>query len=212
MKNELKTSMSTSPAAVNPAEILAKLLHRIIKQLTAEHQHIKLIGTPLGRSYIFQVRVSRADTPKLVGERGRTVRALTALVALFGRKHNVEMQFQLLEPEVGQPAPLQPFRRRDTWDHKPVEELARDVASAILLNPIVKICIVDQPNYITLLSVVTSNDEPAALVQALREPFAVIFNAIGKSEGRVLQPDVLPERDYSAKQCCSGGMAPIVIG
>jgi predicted RNA-binding protein YlqC (UPF0109 family) len=193
----------------NPAEEVGKALLAVLKALTREHQHLKLNGVPYGRSYLFQARASKSDTPKLVGERARTVRALSSLVELMGRRHRQTMQFQLLEPEVGHPGRMQPFMRQETWDAHPTEELAMQVAGECLIHPPLRVVTTNQPNYVSQFTVVANNEERQEVIDALREPFAVIFNAIGKAKGRILQPDVLHERDLNNS---SNSLAPISFG
>lgn len=193
----------------NPAQEIARVLHLLLKELTTEPQHLKLTGAPLGRAYLFQVRASRSDTPKIVGEHGKTVRALMTLVNLWGRKHSVECQFQLLEPETGNPAPMRPFQRKDKWDCNPLVELALAVGDLLFLNKCVRVDVIDEANLVSGFHLIVQDSEPNALVQAAVEPFKVIFNAIGKGKGRVLHPDIFTE---SGVNQTVSGFAPVNIG
>lgn len=140
-----------------------------------------------------------------------TIVALLAAVILTGCAGNYFRFDQVRQVRTGMTAQeLQPFRRQDKWDSKPTEELARDLANALLVHPVKLVRTQDMANYISVLTVVASDDEPIDNILALREPFATIFNAIGKIKGRVLQPDVIAERDQKAQP--ASGFAPIKIG
>ncbi|HTI71558.1 MAG TPA: hypothetical protein VMF06_16410 [Candidatus Limnocylindria bacterium] len=66
-----------------------------------------------------------------------------------------------------------------------VVDLAADLAAAIFKEP-VKIEVHDEMYHTSVIDIQTSERESHVLIDALREPLNVIFNANGKANGRHL--------------------------
>lgn len=90
---------------------------------------LKVIERP-ARVY-FNLKASIDDTPKLVGKQGLHVNAIKLLVSEFGKNFGKAHEFNLLDPDPGDVASVQPSKPVDNYDPKPLVDLLELILGAV---------------------------------------------------------------------------------
>jgi predicted RNA-binding protein YlqC (UPF0109 family) len=174
----------------SPQEICVDILTRILDQFTYHPENRKVWAAAVGRSWIIKIQLHRADTPRAVGERGSHVRALEMIAAAIGAKAGANIRTQLLEPEVGLPERYHKFKPMESWNSAEVKAIAEQIAEHAFVAP-ATVTIHDGEDFTSTLEIVVDRSENKNLASTMQQAMQVVFNAIGKANGRILVVDVV---------------------
>lgn len=175
-----------------PQQIISNLLKRIISEIIFHPEDLKITPTSIGRSWTIRVMLHRADTPRCVGKGGNHIKSMDKLANLIGAKNGVNVRVMLSEPEVGKAERYAQFKPSEKWNGQEVAKLAKDVGDAIFASETSTI-VGDVDGTTSSIEMTVSRRENKALVSAVQEAMQVLFNAIGKANGRILFLDIVEE-------------------
>jgi predicted RNA-binding protein YlqC (UPF0109 family) len=136
-----------------------------------------------------------ADTNKLIGEGAANYRALVMVMRAAGAKLGVRVQVPpIREPSVGLPERYR-FQPDPNWPEKLIERLARRTVAAVFEHEaLIRVdAFQSEPDYTTTLEIFVSRSEKPELVTMLAGPLARLFDAIGRTHGRVVILTVIAE-------------------
>jgi predicted RNA-binding protein YlqC (UPF0109 family) len=74
-------------------------LTRLIERLVSRPEAVQVRALPLGRVTEFQVRVAPEDLGPLIGRKGRTARAMRALLSARGERLGERFELKILEDD-----------------------------------------------------------------------------------------------------------------
>ncbi len=174
----------------NPQETCVNILTRILDQFTYHPETRKVWAVAVGRSWMVKLQLHRADTPRVVGERGSHIRALDTISAAIGAKNGVNIRTQLLEPEVGLPERYHKFKPAENWNTEAVTKLADDICASVFVSPYA-VKVNDGADFTSTIEIQIDRSENKTLVDTIQKAMQVVFNAVGKANGRILFVDVV---------------------
>jgi len=178
----------TMTTRTSPQDACVQILTRILDQITYHAEDRKVWAVAIGRSWMIKMQLHRADTPRVVGERGSHIKAIDALTTVIGAKSGVTIRSQLLEPEVGSTERYHKFKPAAAWNSAEVKKIAEAICEATFSAP-AKIEIHDGDDFTSTLEVIVDRSENHMLVDTVCDAMKVLFNAIGKANGRILFVD-----------------------
>jgi len=189
---------TTASRPTTPEEIAAWLARRVLEEITFHKSDLHVTPTQVGRSCMIKVQVHKADMPRAIGSGGLHHRALDTLIAAIGIKYAVNMRVNLVEPEVGRPERYERFEASHNWNSEPVVALLRDICAAVFITS-AEVSAHDAADATTNLEVTVSAREPRKIIEPIGKALQVLFNAIGKANGRIVLLDVAIEGENTAR-------------
>jgi predicted RNA-binding protein YlqC (UPF0109 family) len=177
-----------------PEQIAVELVNRILAEFTYEHEHRRVFAEAVGRSFVIKIQLHRADTPRAVGERGSHIQALDRVVAAVGNKSGVNMRAQLIEPEVGEKSQYGRFKPATNWNREGILKLLTDIGNAVFLGKTsVRLHEAGGTDITSSVELHVERTENRQLVEVVAGALKILFNAIGKANGRLLFLDVVSD-------------------
>lgn len=145
-------------------------------------------------SYTITIQAHAADTPRLIGEAGRNYRAIASMMSLIGgrARHRIHIP-PIKEPVVGVHERYQ-FCPDLHWPKEDLRSLLCRVARAMFEHPeAVRVEMEDiEATLSTNVQILVAKTEATAMVKAAQDCLTVLWDAIGKANGRLLYLDVVP--------------------
>lgn len=181
--NEKDNDMKTS------GDICA-LVRQMISFICLEPDKVRVWDEPTGRSTIIKAQCSKSDMPRVVGSGAVHVRAMEKLVELMGRRSGLSMRFRLIEPEPGNSSRHGGFKPNPNWNSEPFMTLLGGVGDAIFRYGCKVENFDDDAIGETTMDLVASTKEQAELVEFVSGPVKLLWNAMGKANGRLIFANV----------------------
>ncbi len=179
-----------------PDDIAVDLITALVKEITRYHDDLDIRTTSIGRTCIIKIQPHRADMGKVTGSKGAHIKALNALAMMIGAKHGMNIRIQLVEPEVGRIDSHLPFEPNPVWNSAEVLQLLASLCDAVFRHPVE--IETDEEGITTTIAVIVNERESMPLVMAANDAILVMFNAIGKANGRNIIVDVSSRRGMNA--------------
>lgn len=170
-------------------DFLKTTLRRIIERFTIHHNLLAIETVSVGGVVNVFIQAHRADTSRLIGERGASFRALSTLVAALAGADGYRAVLQpIAEPTAGEPEKFTRFVHNPGWDRECITRLLELLCNRIFEGraAIEARDACNQTIYVVRVPV----DEMPECVRAIGSALHVIFNAIGKSNGRLIMVGV----------------------
>lgn len=172
------------------AEKTKQLLRRLISEFTYHPEALRIVSEPIGRMGKITLQAHKADTSRIVGERGSHIKALTAIVEAIGDKEGQPLIVELIEPVFGEPERFAKYKGAENWNGEKIRQLLQDVAAAIF-RPEPKIE-THSAGETTAMEILVQQRSQSHRVDDLEIALRALFNAIGKANGRKLHVSILP--------------------
>lgn len=180
----------------NPPQLALDLVTRIVKEIALHKDELQTSLQPLGHTALITIQVSRGDMGRVIGKAGAHSRALETLVLAIGAKYDTAIRLNIAEPVGGQRDRYGAFSPHPAWDAAHVVQLLADIGQAVFPQP-VKAESIDAPGFATALELRINPRESMALARAVEQALNVLFNAIGKANGRLLTVAVVRQGEES---------------
>jgi predicted RNA-binding protein YlqC (UPF0109 family) len=190
--NEMKTTTKVVSKGV-PHQIACELVKRILSEITFHHDQLKVHAIELGVGWMVVISATRGDTPRIVGGRGMTFKAIDCLVGAIGNKYRMKIRAKLEEPTTGEQDRYERFKASEDWNRDGILKLLQDVCQQVFTHPIVDLSLADIDNQTSLVTVQVSRAEDRRLVEPVSKALEILFNAIGKANGRTIRLDIAIE-------------------
>jgi predicted RNA-binding protein YlqC (UPF0109 family) len=190
-----------SPAA----DIAVNLVERVLREITFHHDKLKVWVESMGRVQILYVQCHKGDMPRVIGKHGAHRNALFNLVEYIGLRYSTELRMENVEPQTGEVERFAPFVPSRTWDsgqkvHGPIVQLLRDFCQSVFAYETL-VSITDSSHTPTSrLQVIVSDQEQMQRTVRIAEALKVLFNAVGKKNGRILLVDVIAQSEFDRMQ------------
>jgi predicted RNA-binding protein YlqC (UPF0109 family) len=189
--NEMKTNERSNASNWN-VEHVAQVISRLVQEIIMHPDNFERTIGMVGQTEVIYARVHRGDMPRLVGERGLHVQAITALVQLAGQRMGRSINFVLLEPATGEKDQHSRFSPQANWPMSRIRALVEDVALLVFRCPL-DVMVSDGEGSMTSVEVMVSSRETGNVVLQGGAAMTALFNAVGKANGRLLRLAVVPE-------------------
>lgn len=172
-------------------EPVSGLFRRILTEMVAHPEHLDLGVRALSASVSFSLRAHAADTPLLIGEGAANYRALMTLAVAMGGKAGYRVSMgPIREPEFGKPS-FYRFQPRQDWPRDRLRKLLDDVVGAIFIGEHTVEVDDNDAGGMTTWEVFVQGGQKPGLTAAVGPAIGRIFDAMGKSNGRLLAVDLL---------------------
>lgn len=195
---------------MTPQQPIETLVTTILRDLVTEFcfhpEALEIRATSLRRIVNIEWRAHRADTSRIIGEKGANFRPLVDLVHHIGLLRDCEVRLKRLgEPVVGSIERYQGFKANPKWPHKRIVELMQRTAEAATASGMAEIETVDIGGDDTACNISIARSESAHTAAVLGETMKHIFGIIGNRHGRVLLIQVTPELDAETQPETAAG-------
>ena len=200
-----RTTLSARTTTMKDAATFETTLKKLLRQLCAEfifHPDDLEISTKRFKTIIgIQWRGHRADTSRMIGERGETFRALAEYLKLVGQQHGYDVELERIqEATKGEPERYPPFKANPDWPRERIMALLEAAVTAASRNGQVEVTSGDVGSDRTGIEVAISTKETAHTEGKIRETLRHLFKVIGNANGRVLLVDVTRTLDPDPEQ------------
>ena len=111
-------------------------LRKVIEGFIDHPDKLLLVATEHDGSVFWTLRGAGDDQPKLVGRRGKHVRAIRILIEHCGRRADEVYRFKLFEPEDGERKEENQDRIATAYDPEPARALLERAAALALGSPV----------------------------------------------------------------------------
>lgn len=165
-------------------ERVRNAVEKIVKSICLEPSKVVVSVEELAASDLICVQVSASDMPRVIGRSGIHIRSLMNIVEAAARCHSVAMKLHLVEPEPGPRQQYRGFTPRANWDGDEVHELLKEVCS--LTMPGGADVKRTDSEVATEFAIQPARPLPTLHLQPIVEACSVLFNAIGKAQGRLI--------------------------
>jgi predicted RNA-binding protein YlqC (UPF0109 family) len=175
------------------------MVKRIANEITFHHKELKVYAREAGLGWTVFIEAHRGDIPRLIGGGGQTFKALDAVCALIGNKYRMGIRLTIDEERaVGEKDRYETFKHAENWNKEGILRLLEDLCRAILEEP-ARISTQDERTNRTVIIVLLSKKEVPAVAEAAKKALGILFNAIGKANGRLVSLDVGTEGQDSPR-------------
>jgi predicted RNA-binding protein YlqC (UPF0109 family) len=185
-----RTTGGVVPKDKVPQTLAAELVQRIISEITFHHNKLKVEAGQLGMGWQVVVTAHKADVPRIIGGRGMTFKALDCVVAAVGNKYRMKLRTKIVEPAEGEPDRYERFRPAEDWNREGILNLLQDTCKAVFAHPVEDIAVEDIDNQTSLISVKISHAEDRRAAEFIGKALEILWNAIGKANGRTIRLDI----------------------
>jgi predicted RNA-binding protein YlqC (UPF0109 family) len=174
------------------ADTLRKLIKGMVIEFVLHPDDLVVVVTERSGVLSIRIRCHQGDVGRVIGTRGAHVNALKVLALLYGQKHKLRVDFMPIEESVqGKSDRYSKFKASTEWRKAELLGLLEQVAWNIFkADAAVAIACVDNVAD-SEITVSVARDEPARVVDQADAALGVIFNAIGKPNGRTLTVHVV---------------------
>ena len=169
------------------ADKVTARLRELIVEIILHPEALEFIRIPLTSHLVLNMRAQVTDTGRIIGPKGAHFIALKTLASLMGQRAGMRVMLGRMDAPV-EGAPCDSYKKvefRQDWDAEKVRAMLERAACSSLTFP-ANVTVSDADKVTSVLTIYHSPREPSALVSALVEAFQVLFNAIGKANGRML--------------------------
>ena len=179
MKKKPKKAAKVAPLT-NGAKEITGIITGLLKGLTSHHAELEIKALRSGSILGIEYTTHADDMPKAVGFYGRHHAALVEIANSLGNRHNIKVVLSLLEPIKGEKFPPRGFIANKNWQEEPTLELLKETLAALLTQPFE---ITPTNGEINTFFHITTKD---ASFEKLRNSLYILFDAIGKAQGRLI--------------------------
>ena len=160
------------------------LLRAMVEGFTRFHDDLHICSTATPRTLFISVTAHTDDTGKLIGSGGGMVKALGRVLEALGDAQQTRVNLTVNEPKNGQRQVQDPFQHNLDYDVAAESDLLLRVGRAIF-HDAVEVTTVSTGPETTVLILLVDGERLTQDVE-LERALSTIFNAIGKSKGRIL--------------------------
>jgi predicted RNA-binding protein YlqC (UPF0109 family) len=164
----------------NGAKEITGIITGLLKGLTSHHAELEIKPMRSGSILGIEYTVHADDMPKAVGFYGRHHAALVEIANALGNRHGIKVVLSLLEPIKGEKMPPRGFIANKNWQEEPTRELLKETLTALLTQPFE---IKPTAGEINTFFHITTKDLG---FEKLRNSLYILFDAIGKAQGRLI--------------------------
>lgn len=178
------------------------LLKMVLTQMISHPQELVIEKFPLAKSLKITIQAHAADTGRLIGEGGANYNALVALMSTIGARYGIRVNIApIKEPVVGESERYR-FHSNPNWPKQNIMGLIKQISRCAFSYPdqIEVVAHDDAETLSTTIEVMVARNETEATVRVLQRAYNVLFDAIGKSNGRILYVDIVPQQDAEPAQ------------
>lgn len=182
---------------MNTSEVgkaLEKLFREILNELVLSPGFLKVYAVAMTKSIMLRIEASAGDMGRIIGEKGAHFKSLRAICGAVGHKFKVDIELPPLpESRTKRADRYEKFQGRDDWKKEKITDLIRRAAVLVFRHEeAVEVSVADLPDFISTYTVSVATAEPALLVEAMSAALKILFNAVGKANGRTLIVEVVP--------------------
>jgi predicted RNA-binding protein YlqC (UPF0109 family) len=160
------------------------LLERILNEFTFHPEDRDVFEEPLGALTKIIIRPHKADMGRILGRKSIHLNALRAIVNGISLAQRRPMKIVLEEPVTGEKEKYDRFKAREVWRRDEVGKLLKDTVEMMVRGKVsLKLT---EKGEVSAFDVLVEDKESLTRVEAMQEPLQVIWNAIGKANGREL--------------------------
>lgn len=175
-EGKLKTDRST--------DLVVEVVRSLLEGYTRHHRDLKIDGKSMGSIVALQISANRDDQPYLVGRNGQHLAAMNEIMFPIGRRLRRTIVLSLQEPKVGDKLPPRKFETNADW--KPDE--TRKLLNLTLKHVLRADFKIDEHHdeNVSVFQIVPARSDEPLLTPALESALDIIFDAIGKANGRTV--------------------------
>ncbi len=181
------------------------LFRRIVTEIISHPENLVIEPKVFTQSIVLTVQAHAADTPRLIGEGAANYKALVTVATALGARAGLRVSVPpIREPVVGAPDRYK-FNANDHWPKDRIVRLLTETAQATFAEPdAVEVKLFDDDSTVsTTIELWVARNERSALVFALGAALRVLFDAIGKANGRLIYLDVIAKKEVEGPQPAS---------
>lgn len=168
---------------MNTETNIPQLARRLINGIVADTSLVRLNVTDSSHMMVISTQVSRSDTPRLIGRKGKTYQALHRLLEGMAERQGKRFRIFVGEPVGGEPSKMR-FSQRSDWPVDDVTRLVRDTFEALTGSPVG--VYVRREDYRGMIMVQVETMIGDELIKAAQ----IVFASIGFQIGATLMLDV----------------------
>lgn len=163
---------------------IESVLRKLISGFCFHPEHLTITVT-IYPPNIVNVRIQghATDTPRIIGEDGEMFRSLAKIAQAIGRRHDVGVIFSdVQQPVIGEEKPYPRFEAKADWPRETLLMHIKQASAAVFFYPKITHEDINEKETVVQIQV----QEEIGTVKKLREALPVVFNAIGRMNGRIL--------------------------
>ncbi|NDJ15183.1 MAG: hypothetical protein EBY17_29025 [Acidobacteriia bacterium] len=169
---------------------LAQFLTVVLDAMTGEKGNAKLSVATIRDRFVFSAELPPEHHPKIIGAKGVTVDAVRVLLALAGKKMDVQCSLRLVPPPDRYNGPRVPFSPSLTWKNDFLQGICKIIAECCFELPAM-VEIADNDDGTTKVAFKLHPDEVIVLPdQQVCGAIKEVLKVIGMANGRKLNCEV----------------------
>lgn len=172
------------------------LIRDIIRCFAMHPEDVVLQIEEVGSLTVIKIKVHRADTPRILGRKALQWKALQAITRGLKHDHG-SYSIKLLEPTVGEPEKFQIFEPRENWNKVAIFSILSRLLDQLFGRAVI-VC--NESEDQTVWDVSVELKEQPVRVEVLGEAIQILWNAMGKANGRILIVNVRREMESEPSQ------------
>jgi predicted RNA-binding protein YlqC (UPF0109 family) len=178
------------------------LFRRLVTEIISHPENLVIETKLHTQSIVLTLQAHAADTPRLIGSGAATYNALVTVAAALGARAGLRVSVPpIREPVVGEPGRYK-FAPQEQWPKERIVKLLTDITRAAFADSgaVEGKLFDDDASGSTTIELWVARNERGALVFALGAALRTLFDAIGKSNGRIIYLDVIAKKEIEGPQ------------
>lgn len=182
------TCMTTTKTGAG-RKAAVELIQRIVKEFTFHHDTLAVSTEDVAGKCVVVIQAHAADTPRLIGGGGLNFKGLSVLVAAIGNRFKEKLLLKVADPVVGSKERYEKFHAVENWNREKIIGLLKDTCAVVFQHPVM-INVGDLNRETSLITIQLSRLEDQRFVEPIGKALGIVWNAVGKANGRDLKLDV----------------------
>ena len=189
-------------------EKVVDLFKRVVAAMCDHPDSLVVTARPLRASVSVSVQAHAVDTSRLIGSGGQNYWALSTIASAIGARRKIRVKVPpIREPVVGEPARFE-FKADPNWPRARILALLDETLAATFFHPVASNVDDDEEFFTTTVEVTMDRRERMGWVDRFGNALAIIFDAIGRTNGRVLMIDFIVDAEPAQPESAAGRNMP----